>query len=138
MIVKISIEMVEHYLSLMMSVWFNHHDVESENLEDYKNGAIVIGRHMEKWKDEEYMQLAFAHLIVSDDIPQKIWDNFEYSCNYSFVEHEFKEIVEYAYSVLWSDTLPEKALNNYEVEFISTGIDQTVWCSKRNELNPSF
>ena len=121
MVVKISINAVERYLSLMMSVWFNHHDVESENLEDYMEGALEIGRHMKRWNDEKYMQLAFAHFIESKDMTPEEWEDLEGCTHYVFVEHEFKEIVEYTYSVLWSEMPSEKAVKGYEIEFIKTG-----------------
>ena len=138
MVVKISINAVERYLSLMMSVWFNHNDVESENLKDYMEGALEIGRHMKRWNDEKYMQLAFAHLIESKDMTPEEWEDLEGCTHYVFVEHEFKEIVEYAYSVLWSEMPPEKALKGYEIEFIKTGLSIRDWTSVRDELNPSF
>jgi hypothetical protein len=138
MIVKISINAVEHYLGLMMSLWISEHDVESEVLENYKECALAMQNHIKLSSDEKYIQLAFAHLISSNDIPQRIWDGFEDECNYVFVEFEFKEIVEYAYSVLWPNTQPKNTLKGYEIEFIKTGIDLTDWYSVRDELNPLF
>lgn len=138
MVIKISINAVEHYLGLMMSLWISEHDVESEILDSYKECALAMQNHIKLSNDEKYMQLAFAHLIASNNIPQQIWDGFEDECNYVFVEFEFKEIVEYAYSVLWSNTQPKDALKGYEIEFIKTGIDLTNWYSVRAELNPLF
>lgn len=138
MVVKISINAVERYLSLMMSVWFNHHDVESESLEDYKEGALEIGRHMKRWNDEKYMQLAFAHLIESKDMTPEKWEGLEECTHYVFVEHDFKEIVKYAYSLLWLDLPPNKAISGYEIEFIKTGLSNRDWISVRDELNPLF
>lgn len=138
MVVKISINAVEHYLSLMMSAWFNHHDVESEYLEDYKEGILEAGIHIKSWNDEKYIQLAFAHLIESKDMTPEKWEDLEGCTHYAFVEHEFKDIIEYAYSVLWPDTPPKEALKGYEVFFVKTGIVQSEWRSTRDELNPSF
>lgn len=138
MIVKISINAIEQYLGSVLGGWIAEYDVESDSLGDYKENTIDMGKHLKKWKDEKYAQLALAHLIESGDIPQKIWDNFEGECNYSFVEFEFKEIVEYIYSVLWPNTKSKDALKGYEIEFIKTGIDLTHWYSVRDELNPLF
>ena len=93
---------------------------------------------MEKCNDKKYAQLAFAYLIEFKATSSEIWDDFEDGCNYSFVEFEFKEIVEYAYLIIWAEILPKDALKGYEVEFIKTGIDETEWYSMRNRLNPNF
>ena len=138
MVVKISINAVERYLSLGIGSWISDHDVESEYLEGYKEGILEAGLHMKSWNDEKYMQLAFAHLIESKDMTPEEWEDLEGCTHYVFVEHEFKEIVEYAYSVLWSEIPPEKAVNGYEIEFIKTGLSIRDWTSVRDELNPSF
>ena len=138
MIVKISIEMIEQYLGIMLGVWIAEYDVEADNLDEYKEYIFEMEKHFKSWNDEKYFQLALADLIVSDDIPQKIWDDIEDSINYVFVEHPIKDIIEYAYSVLWQDIPPKEALNSFKVKFISSGIDLSVWRLKREELNPSF
>lgn len=130
--------MVEHYLGQMIAGWFCDHDVEAESLEEYEADAVGMLKHIQKHGDKNYSKLAFAYLITSENISPKTWDYLEDCWNYSFVEYEFKEIVEYAYRIIWPDTPPEEALKGYQVKFIKTGIDPTVWWSTRDELNPSF
>ncbi len=138
MVVKISINAAKHYLSIMPGAWFGRHDLEAEFLEEYKEYALEMKKHIQDHGDEKYMQLIFAYLITSHDISEERWGFLEGCCNYDFVEFEFKEIVAYAYSVLWPDTRPEKVVKGYEVEFIKTGLSIRDWTSVRDELNPSF
>jgi hypothetical protein len=138
MIVKISINAVKHYLGRMIGGWFCDHDVEAEFLEEYKADTLGMLKQIKKHGDEKYMQLTFAYLIISDDISPEIWDFLEGCWNYSFVEFEFKEIIEYAYSVLWPNTPPKNALKGYEIEFIKTGLSIRDWTAVRDELNPLF
>lgn len=129
---------MKHYLGRMIGGWFCDHDVEAELLEEYKADALGMLKQIKKHSDEKHMQLTFAYLITSDNISPERWDFLEGCWNYSFVEFEFKEIVAYAYSVLWPDTRPEEVVKGYEVEFIKTGLSIRDWASVRDELNPSF
>ena len=136
--VKISINAIEHYFGLILGFWIAEHDVPAKFLEEYNENIFEMQKHIKLDNDEKYVQLALAYLIESENDLQKEWEYIAYCSTYPFDHNEFKEIVEYTYSVLWPNTPPKEVLKGYEVEFIKTGDLLSAWLSTRDELNPTF
>jgi len=125
---KISAAMVNHYLSDITVAWFNHHELPPDNLKDYLPLVHWMKQNASNHDDLQYLKLAFEYLVTHPDV------NHEYFSGgrYPYDRDDIKEIIDFTYRTIWSDSPPVSQINSHDVQLVPISLED--WWICRQQL----
>ena len=96
---KISKGMLDHYIGHVTDWYVAEHDEPADELSDYYDCVIRIKTQATRRKDLDILRLGINYLRCHPEIDTKDYGKGMYP----YDDEEVREILDYIYSVIWSD-----------------------------------
>ena len=132
--IQISSRIIEHYLSYITTMWFDDHDLPPDDVASYRPRIEKMKLAAKKKGDYEYLRLAFEYLLSNQHLSDEVFETIA-SGRYLYSADEVRNIICYAYQILWPENqIPQ--LGYYpDIKFIKTGWDIGEWWQQREQIN---
>lgn len=135
--IKVSIEALGYSLGLLVGKYVDENGVPATDVVEYLPRAPVMLAWLKMHGDASYIRAALVQLVrkggLNDDLCERL-------CHKAIIDvdvDEMRPILKFMLEQIEKELNPPQR-DDLDVEFVRTGIDDTVWPAQREALNPGL
>ena len=117
----ISDDMMRYYIGDITSGYFSHHDVPADNVTEYAPFIENMRKLANLHGDLDYLRLGLEYLLAHPEIELL---PFAHGDSYPYWEEQIREIIEYAWKMLWPNALPISPGGPSGVELVPMSLEE--------------
>lgn len=135
--IKVSIEALGYSLGLLVGKYVDENEVPATDVMEYLSQVPGMIARLKRCGDASYIRAALVQLIrkggLNDDLCERL-------CHKAIIDvdvDEMRPILKFMLEQIEKELNPPQR-DDLDVEFVRTGIDDTVWPAQREALNPGL
>jgi hypothetical protein len=135
--IKVSIEAVGYYLWLLVDEFNEKNGVPTNNVVEYLSGVPEMLKRFKKYGDESYIRAALVQLVLKGGLNDDLCERLGHKAIMDLDVDQMRPILKFMLEQIEKELNPPQR-DDLDVEFVRTGIDDTVWPAQREALNPGL